>query len=1653
MDETIAEIQPGGNKCLIFPRAPGQTELIVEDAQFRRNILIVVCASEYELENVYAMNLDNRHYKIRKNETIIINPYYAVKKPYARAICNPVYNNNVIDLAAADGKSEIRGKNEGIEQLIIRNSQCINEIRITIEVSDEAAGNVISNTNLVYMSTKNNVMILEPNEQNIPVNIAVIGEYQGDESHFIWNKDNNNITITAFGTYALLNARAARGETTITVTNAYCQNILTIKIIVGEKHTFENTIEPYIFTEKSVYSIDITDSGIVIDYEIRNLPSADYSKVECKWFGTAVNCRVSGRKIVINPVMQGSSEISIEHPDVMYNGKIYVVVNGSKGNSAVYLTTAMNYVITGKSMTKMVEVNLVNYNELNSDNITWKSENSNIAYVIGTGPIVQVYGIAEGITNITASHVKAFDDLKIVVKVVSDGKAEEVCYLTTSDNVIETYVSANSNSIYISKVGGISEHLQTTWTVDNPSILGIMGNGNVGYYTAKTPGIARITISDIEAGSLDIVVIVRKAKPGTEYITTENSIIQIRPGSANNAITVELAGGEERDNSDFAWQIYSQEPGNTEVARNGGNVIALFATNNRASVGGLYAGKAKIRVTHPKANNPLYILVQVTDYMAIEFEEKSKDLLPGATEFVMLRTPNYENVTGKIIFETDNPAVCTVVGTNYMALLSGNGVGQAVITARIANTEASAKILVNVAEEAYSERIKIITALTSVSMNPRAAPIKLKASLIGDGVSGDDSRNIQWQIDPRQNNMIIMYPSAGYGDEIQIEPVRRAYDNPEGTTITVSHPMTRDKKVIYVQVAELTNAFTLNKYQIRMESGQMETLSCNIIGGNQRDYSEVVWSSGYDINDPAKEVVKIMGGGKTVQLYAVNDGITEVTVFYRGMTCVAYVEVRSSNYFEITMKSMKLYPGQLTSKGEPITVEYLVRPNDTFITWYTSEADPADPVCRYNIIASSNMIALTPMKEGQVTISGVAAGRRSSINIMVAYNYSFVMNGYVFESEPKKPAVEYIYTITPPNTNIKLKDADKAIAAGFEIEILPPVSFDNTIGKGIVRIKSNKETNYEQNIIQGGYHLEFEQYEADGKTRTGKNWTIDAYSRFPANRNILVPVFSRGSGIWSNRNHKRSYTGTGDGRQPKGNGVPGGEFIKHEGFFTTGENRTDNYSLIIGDGEDHYILLDQVDPESHITDISINTNIDNTSNGRDDGRGITYETIELNGAKAIRINGGKDYIVYSHFGSEYELQIKLSTDRPNTGPGYVDEFTIAPVINPADMISLRNLVEYSTSRTNIHYTNELWPDNCINMSIDNNKMYNWDLRPQNNTNRTTFPDNTEIGQVYYLARGKRIKLTNGTYHSLTQPMIGLQPIYEVQQVYDWGIATDTIWNPVSNDFTEGNITIRTGITLGSSAGGNSVNEVGYFYYYFLANGKRFKPYSSYPGFNTDGTNNVGAFHYQKGAALRNVITNKYQVWNKGVDPLKNEPDSESNMNGILYTRDWNSSFLGFANATDYTVYLRYENLGYRRRTNGYFVQNIDVLYKSPMGMTITFANGQYIRMTMLDIKKEKMGNEYIYFPMASKNTSIITEHTGDSITISYKTSRGENTINIAVKHEIRQSHARYDPAEGEVYYRKAESWDKVKLVPLPYIYDEPDNSGDYNGLYLIDLDY
>jgi hypothetical protein len=1285
----------------------GETTLTVKAGSIERHILVAVCADSDAVKAYKAINIEQRYIRIQKNESRTINVYSYQGMLAGQTMFSDYYNyatafGGIIEVFdTANNRFSVKGMQEGVAAIRVYNGEYSQGFVIYVEVYNQGNGTVGIIGNSAYITAAKTLYLINKNDSNVMVSVAVVGNYFGGDNYWQWTDyDNNIISLEYQGSYAIINPKK-EGQTTIIVSNAQCGNNLAITVIVGDRFVIENNAMPYIFVEKTIFEVSKNVTQLSIPYNIVNLTNVNNNSVFIDVHTTMFNVRLDRQNHIVNLDIHGTG---IGRFDICYGElkrDVYVLVHETSNYSNVYLTTGENYIIAMVGELRTVNIGLVGYDELNSNKFTWSVDNPSVVQVVGNGLVGQIYGVATGEAIITVRHPLAEPyPLRINVKVVKDGIKEGVVYLTTQRNIIETVAGNATESIYVQKIGGNPSNNNCIWSVSDESVVSVTANGFMAQYTAKKEGVARITVRSNESVyKLEIVVVVKAALNNNIYIHRDSHLLQLKPGASQRRIGVVLMNGEAKDISDFVWSVDNNVPFDPAIAKAGGKVISIVGSNNECFINAQHEGTAQIRVRHKKSERDLIITVYVSYFEQIGFSVKSKSIVVGDNEFIGINIPTYKYMNEKVRVWSSDTGICDVYYSNEMVLLYGRSNGNAVIYAKVDGEDGEAQLLVNVTKDTDININKIVVSRSLYSVNLKTGPFRLDALITGAGIVDYDNDNILW--DMNKTGIIDLFPSnvpasSGKGRQIQVTPKTLGTVN-----ILVRHGYVEEQfwKVITVIVADINDKFSVSKNDVLIHNMTPQTVTASIYGGTTRDYAEIKWIAEMQRkwDGTMLEVVRVMGSGREITLYPMNDGNTTVVALYGSSIEIINVSVISEYYFNFRTGNLYMYPGEIKD------VPFDVRPANTHITWVLNNGND-EPIVMYGeIIGSPTPENPVPMRylhiearhEGVQTITGMANGKIAMLTIIVQEDYSFKMDkwfkannesfGIVKHNLPSPGSdgkVTIGYTVYPPNTYIKPKN----VIDGLVVEIKAP---NPVTGVGVIEFIGSREI---------GQYLQFQQYKAlrsngfgvDTETPVpGNTQSVFIYYRYTKDKILPIPYFVRGDGVYSNAANVTN---------PYSNGARLGEKLSNNQYNGT----SNNYELVLGDGEVHYILFDNIYDGAKLTLSGGNGNYDLPNLSK---YGVEATRVQFNNngvlQDAIRLSGGEDYIEYTRTAFNKELWLDVRS-------GYYSD---------------NNNISYLTRKENVPYVNVYLADMSTNIPIINGKGWTNIEQPVSN-----------YFKVYYLVK-------------------------------------------------------------------------------------------------------------------------------------------------------------------------------------------------------------------------------------------------------------------------------------------------------------------------------
>lgn len=898
--EGIISFEGNGKSCNITALKEGVCELKVSyNSYVYRTILVYVKESDAQKESAKYFNNDKRYYVLKADEEICVKPFYTKNVANTKDVTfTDVFENNVVSFENKEGVLYVKALNEGISEIRVRNSECENSYSLYFEVNEKKEE--VSDTKSGFLTTTKMVYQLSDKDTLTPVSIKVsaVDIEPSLYSSINWKSDDPSIiTLNPSGESCLVYANK-KGETYINVSSVYSQNVLRIKVIVGET---EKTY-PYIKASLDNVLLKVGESGEVT-FSLENDDSFDSSLLSFEKEGEVFDVTKLNNKAVINGVKQGQGLLHVKYQKEGIDDISLLVNVKGVASDIIYLTTDNNYSVITQRSSKKLSVSLNGYEEYNGENYIWSVESENpkvegqsVISLSGSGKERVCEALNEGLATIKVVHKNTSDITKSAVYPlymtvrVTDYADVNPIYITTETPVVSLY-EGGRNTVKVDLVNGNeSENALFDWNTPDSDIIKITAGGNMCVLEGLKPGTARITVKHPSAVglNLDIIVIVDKDDSKEKlYISTNDTLIEMKPTDSYKNINVNLVGGTPEQSTLFSWEIISNDATVKNKDGTSNAVIELIASGDSAIVKPKREGVSIIRVRNSSTTHYIDIKVMVSLYSNLNFSQSSISVMEGEIIDIDMNTP-----TGKsVIYESSNENVCTVSGTSKKCLIEGSGKGTCVVRAYTSDGLFEDEILVNVTKNTSAKTNYISTSVNVLSMNTLtdSKGITLSAALNGTDVLDSDSDEVTWTISEKDSSVISFVGSGGKrevkGREITVKPLSGG-----DAAIVVSHSKAKNSKNVYVSVTQDGTSMKLSDTYFTIGKEEIQSASCTLTNVAESEYDNVVWKS--EDSSVVQLLLSKEDGtvrGNTVQFKGLKKGETTLSCTYGSI--VKYISV------------------------------------------------------------------------------------------------------------------------------------------------------------------------------------------------------------------------------------------------------------------------------------------------------------------------------------------------------------------------------------------------------------------------------------------------------------------------------------------------------------------------------------------------------------------------------------------------------------------------------------------------------------------------------------------------------------------------------------------------------------------------------------------
>lgn len=1024
------EILPNGEQAIVKAHSmpeptTGYITISHPKAETEKKILVLMAETEEDLQNLKAIYTDISHFTIKETDEIEV--FVSSFGLDDEAIINWATSANTISVtpdAEYPYKAVIKGLKKGHATITVSSPDAV-PCKITVTVVPEGT-DLTPIGKPIYFTTSQNVVTMQPDTDK-KTYVSALNMKPEEYQNITWTiADSTIATIIPNGESATIQAKE-EGETIISVSHPDSSNTLKIHLKVGSQYVFVDTPEDvYISSSYEVLSLVKGEAAKTIQTQLVNSQEKYNFNFSIDKPSIAEITSFSDGKCFVTPIEAGQAEITVTHPEALFDKKILVVVANSQEEleGFSYLTTSDKVVTITEGNNKSVSVSVANKGNI-LNGFTWESADRTIADCMPSGATALIVGNGIGTTKVTVSHPEVTYPVELIVVVVDPRVASANPFITVSPKLITLQKSTSWTNIAADLVGGTqSDKANFSWTCNDSSVVQLVAQNEVARIRGLSAGMTTLTVTHPKAQYEEqVTIIIDEVVQSNCSINVPENLITMKPTDGAKTINATLVNGALEDRYNFSWSLDVYD------------VVDLRYSNNTASITPLMQGDCILTVSHPKSAYPQQIKITVSEYQNFGFGITSKSIVEGKSIFITMQVPA-SSTSQHIIYSVQNESVAKVTGTDKVCQLTGLTAGTTTVKAELIATatnvvKASADLLVSVEEGASN--LTYITANQNIYTMEKDTNRTISASLSGANVLPTDNVNLSWT---SSNDTIVKIRGASStgvatGQNVFIEAVGSGE-----ATITVTHPKsTSDFTFLIIVPGVNEQDITLNKTYMSVQKGMAGEIKATLTNAQAPDYKNIEW---FAETPDGTEIVRVMGSGQTVTLLGVNKGVTFLTArLGNGNEARCEVEVFLPRHLDFEYKTLNIMP------GETIDVAYSYSPSDSILQYYTSNDDIFSYVDNDN-----GTVSITGIKEGTSSLTLMNNyGQKDVMQIRCAWQYEFTTDTTVITSEPDYSKPHYInYEVNPPFATITWTISDPKKA---------DVNWDQTNNRLVVKPKES----------------------------------------------------------------------------------------------------------------------------------------------------------------------------------------------------------------------------------------------------------------------------------------------------------------------------------------------------------------------------------------------------------------------------------------------------------------------------------------------------------------------------------------------------------------------------------------------------------------------
>ena len=1073
-DSTKVSVSPSsGRTTVVSACGTGSSQTYVtahlDGALSDKKILVLAADTEEELQSMKGIFADSTYLRIACGETKKLSVETFGFAPSDKVSWSSSEPNKCIVNADSSvpysAQANVKAFNEGSCTITARvGTSAPVEFNVTILKAGESSE--IYDENAGYLTTNNNAVVVENAGDSTSLTVSGVNISASDmQLHTNWTMTDVEAVpgesvfelAGSPGSTVTLTANKP-GKSTIRVTNKMSANSLSINAKCGELYEWNDNYIVYITAENDVVNILNGQSTTIGCSLVNTTQSGAFSwnvtegseNIEITGL-TSGTCNIKG----LNP---GQAIITVSNTlagEITKEILVNVANTEDELKGFKYLTTTQNVVTVGEQSNVSVSVDVKNSDSNVITGYSWKSSDSSVASVVGSGNVAVIYGKKIGSTKIIVENYEYCSyPLEIIVNVIDPVAASLDPYISCN-NIVTCTVGGDSQTVAAELIGGTAN--DTTgfdWKIADSSVARLYASNDSAQITALKEGVTQVIVSHPKASVTRSILVICEPKVVSNcYISMTESIIKMKPSDDAKTITATLVNGSAEDVYDFKWWADSYDK------------ITMNYTGESCVVEPISAGTVTIHCSHPKAASTKDIVLYISNYTDFAFASNYVDITTGSDTFINMEVPA-TGVDCDISYKSSDNSLCTVFGNNMVCTLhpgilpvgvtSKSCTITAILQTKGGIKQAEAQLLVSVTKKDETKPYIGLypdTSSTIVTLNKDEIR-NISAKLYGTTVDVN-SAGLSWTINESSGNYVKFTSAKTTGSDVQIQAL-----NAGKTTMTVTHAPENGNTInpltIYVVVTGVSEpTVTLNYQELPVLIGE-DTQT--IIATVKNDTGEELEWKVVNDEDPSVEqdFFSFVSKGNKASVSALKPGSATVycTIPSNGSTASCKVKISEAPRIEFFvyddetnftynngvlidnrekyyLTSLQLFPGET----KPLHWE-TVPPKDKITKWYRGDSSYfdmntegagylsswTDPVTKdiYYYPDGVGTIAVTgKTTEGNSILQVTDASLQTdSVSVFNSYNYHFTVDKTIVSSTPKdvhnKPELMYVnYELRP----------------------------------------------------------------------------------------------------------------------------------------------------------------------------------------------------------------------------------------------------------------------------------------------------------------------------------------------------------------------------------------------------------------------------------------------------------------------------------------------------------------------------------------------------------------------------------------------------------------------------------------------------------------